>query len=350
MNKNNFIFVVCGAKEHIDTLHFSLEYLKKYSKNEIWILTDTKRNEIPVIHDKIIDVQTPQEFNHHQASIFLKTGIYKFVPKGNNYCYLDTDVIALSSEVDIIFSQLISPISFARDAATIDYFSPYTLNCGCLELYLKNERDLNNTLTEIEQRVEKSKKKFGYSIKKLIYNLPFRYYHLDAEFYLEKKTGIWYSKDGTQLTIEHIHKEHNGKNKCYHLRNLLSEENSNIFQIDEGWQHWNGGVFLFNDESHSFLETWHQLTLDSFQDPYWKTRDQGTLIKTIWKFGLQNHPLLDKKWNFLTDSNNPQIDCDEAGYFTDNGWETKQKVNFAHVYHRFGDTSWHIWNNIINTI
>ena len=86
--KNSFIFVVCGAREHIDTLHFSLEYLKKYTSNEIWVLTDTSRNELPILHDKIVDVQTPGEFNHHQASIFLKTGIHHYFPKGNRYCYL----------------------------------------------------------------------------------------------------------------------------------------------------------------------------------------------------------------------------------------------------------------------
>jgi hypothetical protein len=349
VNKNVFIFVVCGTKEHIDTLHFSLKYLKKYSKNEIWILTDSSRNETDVVHQYIIDIETPKEFNHHQASIFLKTGIHKFVPKGNNYCYLDTDVIALCSDVDTIFEQYLAPIRFAGDSITIDYFSPYALNCNCLEKYISNEQYLKVTLAEIEERVERSKISSGYWRRRMLYLLPFRYYHLDSEFYLEKETETWYLKNGTPLTLENIHKEHNGKNKCSHLRDLLLSENQD-FKIDESWQHWNGGVFLFNDESHPFLDTWHQLTLASFEDTYWKTRDQGTLIKTIWKFGLQNHPRLEKKWNFLADSNNPLINCDQFGNFTGDGWRTKLNVNFVHVYHRFGDTNWHIWNNIINNI
>ena len=30
MTKEAYVFVVCGSKEHIDTLHFSLNYLKSY--------------------------------------------------------------------------------------------------------------------------------------------------------------------------------------------------------------------------------------------------------------------------------------------------------------------------------
>ena len=105
---NKFIFVVCGAQEHIDTLHYSLEYLKKFSKSEIWVLTDSSRNETSIVHDNIIDIQTPQEFDHHQASIFLKTGIHHYFPKGNRYCYLDTDIIALSGQVDSIFNDYVT--------------------------------------------------------------------------------------------------------------------------------------------------------------------------------------------------------------------------------------------------
>ena len=82
--ENIFVFVVCGNREHIDTLHFSLDALKRFSKNKIVIVTDSSRNEVPVNHSEIFDVETPNEFTHHQASIFLKTSLHKFLPVKNN--------------------------------------------------------------------------------------------------------------------------------------------------------------------------------------------------------------------------------------------------------------------------
>ena len=74
MNKgeNIFVFVVCGTREHIDSLHFSLTALNKFSHTKVVIVTDPSRNEIPVLHGEVIAISTPQEYNHHQASIYLK--------------------------------------------------------------------------------------------------------------------------------------------------------------------------------------------------------------------------------------------------------------------------------------
>src|SRR5690554_2272480 len=108
---NKFIFVVCGAREHIESLNFSLQALKKQTDNEIIVLTDSKRNSLKIAHSNIIDIATPTHLNHHQASIFLKTSIHKYLPKGNSYCYLDTDVVALDKSVDAIFEQYQAPIT-----------------------------------------------------------------------------------------------------------------------------------------------------------------------------------------------------------------------------------------------
>jgi hypothetical protein len=78
MKNNCFVYVVCGDKEHIDTLHYSLLFLKHFSSNKIIVLTDSSRNETPVIHDSIIDIKTPEKYNNHQASIYLKTGVNQF--------------------------------------------------------------------------------------------------------------------------------------------------------------------------------------------------------------------------------------------------------------------------------
>ena len=138
MNKaeNIFVFVVCGAKEHIDTLHFSLTALKKFSKLRIIIVTDKSRNEEDIRHTEIVNVDTPSQLDHHQASIYLKTGLNKFLPKGNNYCYLDTDVVSVDSKVDDIFELYQSPITFCTDHCTIDEFSPSAISCGCKEAFL----------------------------------------------------------------------------------------------------------------------------------------------------------------------------------------------------------------------
>jgi len=68
MSADKFVFVVCGAREHIDTLHFSIRALKKFSRNDIILVTDSSRNEVPVVHDEIININTPEHFSHHKAS------------------------------------------------------------------------------------------------------------------------------------------------------------------------------------------------------------------------------------------------------------------------------------------
>ena len=78
MSQNKFVFVVCGAKEHIDTLHFSIRYLQHFSKNEIIVVTDSARNEIQVAYQNVVDVKTPENFTNHQASN------KKIVPKPNS--------------------------------------------------------------------------------------------------------------------------------------------------------------------------------------------------------------------------------------------------------------------------
>ena len=150
MKKNKFVFVVCGTREHVDTLHFSLRALHRFSQHEIWVVTDTTRNEIPVVHEHIINMATPAHFNHHQASIFLKTSLHKILPTGNLYCYLDTDVVALNNEVDDIFNQKNGVITFAPDHCLMHQFSPYAVNCGCLNQNKKEWNELNEILEKYD--------------------------------------------------------------------------------------------------------------------------------------------------------------------------------------------------------
>ena len=146
--KKAYVFVVCGAKEYIDTLHFSLKSFKKNTSYPKIVITDTNRNEIPIIHDNIIHVDTPKEMNHHQASIFLKTSIYKYLPKGGRYVYMDSDILAIGNNCDSIFEQYIPPIRFGADHCNLPLFSPTALNCNCKEENAALVREINKYASE----------------------------------------------------------------------------------------------------------------------------------------------------------------------------------------------------------
>src|SRR6185503_13278180 len=112
---NKFVFVACGERIQIDELHFSLKALSRFSRNEIIVITDTTRNETPIVWKNIVDIKTPAELNSHQASLFLKTSVHKFLPKESRYCYLNTNVVALSEDADKIFNHKVGPVTFAPD-------------------------------------------------------------------------------------------------------------------------------------------------------------------------------------------------------------------------------------------
>jgi hypothetical protein len=87
---------------------------------------------------------------------------------------------------------------------------------------------------------------------------------------------------------------------CSHLRDAVA--NKFGIKIDDGnWRLWNGGVFLFDEASDEFLATWHSLTCTILGDPYWRTRDQGTLAATVWKSGLSELKPLDSGFNLVVD-------------------------------------------------
>ncbi len=389
-----FVFVVCGTQAHIETLHLSLQAIRKFSKNEIWILTDTSRNEISIHHAKIIDVKTPSEFNHHQASIYLKTGIHKFLPTSNSYCYLDTDVIALNPGVDEIFEHYKSPITFCTDVTKLNKFSPFAVNCTCLanfeldktlpafydreftETVLPQIEFIDRSIHEIERRVAATKEsKWVYHLHKLKYWLGGKFYVLDKDYMLEKDTGLWFTTAGKRLKYEATEKDvvayiqnktdfrfnpstnqwyrRDGSSVSQLYCNHLQEKIQNKFSIaisPDDWQHWNGGVFLFDDNSHDFLNCWHEMTLQIFKDKNWRTRDQGTLAATVWKFNLQNHFTLRLSFNFIADYELPLAHYYGNLKFRTAGSEKIIAPHFVHVYKNWGDMNWQVWKDIFNHI
>jgi hypothetical protein len=385
MNKA-FVFAVCGDLEHIDTLHYALKILVPKTNCQVIVVTDSRRNAAPINHNYIVDIPTPDYFNHHQASIFLKTGLHKFLPKGNIYTYLDSDIIAFGSNIDDIFNQFIAPIRFAPDHCNMPLFSPSAVNCGCKEHYDSFIAKINIYMDELDPlRLSKDplitlkRDTLKKHLLQIVANKPklllhgLRYlsswpvFKLNKEFYLNRKTNVWSTQNGDvimtnirgaklakQFNLRYNYltmniKFDNGKsiwvNSCFHLQDKIMSK-FNVKITNKYWQHWNGGVFIFNDKSHEFLENWHQFTLEIFKDPEWKTRDQGTLIATVWKFGLQNHPVLDKKWNFICDYNNHLLQIrNRDNAFTQDG-NNYVAAEFLHVYHHFGDTNWPFWNTI----
>ena len=381
--------MVCGAKEHIDTLHFSLDRLKRVTAFEIIVLTDTSRNEEALQHTNIVDVKTPTDFNNHQASIYLKTGLHKFLPKKKRYCYLDTDVIALNPTADLIFDAYVPPITFAPDHCKMKKFSAYAVNCGCQEEWdekrtafqnVKKKYDNNKPLSpQLEQQRLKLEQHFvelkSSFFKRLFtafnYFTSLKRFDLNEDFYFDKKKRIWFDiKSGNELIhevdVKKIEKETNLKynrwnqkwldqegndiwqDECNHLKEYISTDLKIPIQ-DANWQHWNGGVFLFDDESHAFLNEWHERTLKIFTLDNWKTRDQGTLIATVWNNQLQNQKTLSKQWNFIADYYKPGVAYKNDGSFTDDNWQTSYKASFVHIYHHWADETWDVWNWVVKS-
>ena len=385
MSKPCFVFAVCGSDEHLDTLAFSLEKLKKVTRSDIWVVTDSSRNTKPIVHSQVLDISTPSHFNNHQASIYLKTGLHRFLPPGRRYCYLDSDVIAISEDCDLIFNEFIPPIRFAPDHCRMRLFSPSAVQCNCqkeadelnraINLELDRQDPYRNSASAEVKELRKELESEYWQMKKnpvqlvwtgIRYLSSFSTFRLKPHLIYYRTEKTWKNKEGLAFMrtanlkticealglkwswLKPYPRTKDGRSvwrvECDHLA-LQIQQKFGIAVKEKDFQHWNGGVFLFDDSSYDFLETWHQLTMEIFKDPAWKTRDQGTLIATVWKFHLQNHPTLDKKWNLLADYNNPDVKWLEGWYVQVSKKEKLQPV-FAHIYHHFFDKSWLLWQKI----
>jgi len=391
---NYFVFVVCGAKEHIETLNFSLKFIRHFSNYPVLVVTDKKRNEIPVEHDQIIDIVTPAEYDHHQASIYLKTGLHKFLnmKDGSLYCYLDSDIVAINSEINTIFDYFRPPVIFAKDHCPFNEFSPHAMQCACLADTLRRNKEYsavdeffqqnffikiqeNNTdKIKLDQQFELLKEKnikhifpaLVYFIKRHL--LPLKQIKL-GEFYFNKRDGFWYNSSHEIIhfdwsyAVKRMEKNgvyYNKKNKiwknslgedimpqvphCRHLGEYIAEKYK--IKIPDNWRHWNGGVFLFNAAGVKFMNYWHEITLKEFENPATKTRDQGTLAVTAWVYNLQETVTLPEKFNFITEYDNPGIMYTAEKGFTQDGYKTTFLPCFLHIYHQWGRTGWSIWDYV----
>lgn len=391
---NYFVFVVCGAKTHIDTLHVSLRFLRHFSTNPILVVTDMSRNEIPVNHDNIINIATPTEYDHHQASIYLKTGLYRFVPdiQNNTYCYLDSDIIAVSDNCNKIFNYQPDPVFFAKDLSAFSEFSPQAMNCGCLtdfqrfktefnspmSLYFEDFKPLKEQTQCAHDRLNQyfsilKKHPFTHANEIAIYLIR-RYLSLKrkiniSEFVFNKKNRCWYDHKGNMISFDYRYHRHrllqkagiyfkNGFcfNKNHEMISLQTPYCSHLaehvnakfgIEIPSSWRHWNGGVFVLNKKSLGFMDFWHRITLEEFADTATKTRDQGTLAVSAWKFNIQDSETLPQDFNFITEYDNPDIHWSETKGYTRDGFQNSFEPAMLHIYHHWGDTNWDIWQSVL---
>jgi hypothetical protein len=380
-----YVFVVCGSKEHLDTLALSYSVLEKKTKYPIYVITDNSRNEYLLRYPQLINIQTPSELDHHQASIWLKTSLHRLLPSDKLYAYLDTDILAYGKHPDGIFDQYKSPIIFAPDHCKMPQFSSYAVICGCMDMFEKKRKEVNELLKKHDplsqsndpQIISKREELFKiFQQSKTNGKLPFKFYlryfsswpvfWINNEFKLDQRKKIWFDSAGQpvmhKINMRMIAKKAglkwnylrneitlpDGRNLYSNFCSHLSKQIKNKFGIeitDANWQHWNGGVFIFGPQSSDFMNTWHQFTMEIFKDKEWKTRDQGTLIATVWKSGLQDHLTLSKKWNLILDYFYPvlQVRDDRKITIDGNEWIDPE---FVHIYHHWGDTSWEVWNKV----
>ena len=114
--KNNiklFAYVVTGDSQ-VPRLNHSLEFLKHFVRCEIVVIAS--RCALHINHDQVMRPYVDVRFDDHQASILLKTGLHRILGEvPGQCCYIDSDVIAVSSDGEKIFSKKTGPVTFAAD-------------------------------------------------------------------------------------------------------------------------------------------------------------------------------------------------------------------------------------------
>ncbi|NUQ25645.1 MAG: hypothetical protein HUU34_16985 [Saprospiraceae bacterium] len=184
--------------------------------------------------------------------------------------------------------------------------------------------------------------------------LKSKWYDLSGQFIFEENYIIRHIEAASPYrwdAANKIWRDENGENISQIESDKLHQRILEKFGIqitEPDWRHWNGGVFLFDAQSNDFMEQWHQWTLAIFNDPAWKTRDQGTLAATAWDFGLQNHPTLPIEYNFIADYYHPDMAYLGNLQFRLKGIDKIIQPLFLHVYHHFGDEQWSVWKDVIN--
>lgn len=122
-----FVYCVCGER-HARAVETSLRFLKRVSRADIIVVTARAGR---IAHDQTFSVDVPAGLTDHEASILLKTSLPRLISSSSVACYLDSDQIAVSAEVNGVFSLYRPPVTFASDHHPVDRFSRYAVRCSC---------------------------------------------------------------------------------------------------------------------------------------------------------------------------------------------------------------------------
>ena len=137
MSAPGFVLAVCGGEEHQRRLDEALSFLRAFSRREVTVVTDPRRNARPIAGARVVEVPTPAGLDDRAAAIWLKVSLPELLPGPAPRCYLDTDVLALSAEVDEVFDAFVPPVTFASDlpspGADLRRFSRHAVACPCRE-------------------------------------------------------------------------------------------------------------------------------------------------------------------------------------------------------------------------
>jgi hypothetical protein len=256
----------------------------------------------------------------------------------------------------------------------MDSFSPSAINCGCAKRFTEWHSKFfpapENPLKKkalLAKFDEKKKNKLGYAWVTLKFKLAKNKFKLDDDSFYDKERALWHDKSGMPVIYEksvndwkkEIEASANDQKRkptwkpedvniiegrCDHLKEQIKKTFS-IEVTDPKWNHWNGGVFLFDDQSAGFLNAWHERTIYIFGQPEWKTRDQGTLIATVWESGLQDHPTLPIAYNFIADYNKKMDHLGDLRFKLEDVAETIEPF-FLHVFHHWNDKKWDVWQAV----
>ena len=382
--KSCFVLVVCGRANHVRELHAALAALRRHSRADILVVTDSRRNESPVVWPDVIDVATPSHLDHHQASICLKTQVHRLVPPGRRYCYLDSDVFATGPEADEIFTCRNTPVAFAADQICLNQFSPHAVRCGCAEANAAERRALATMLAEaypLSYAAAQAGPKSGWTPGDFESNaarafvrwrayLAHRLTPASASQRGDSDTARWraYWFESHALTLrepEHVAafvERTTAWRRDRRRQSWISPAGNDVFNVScdhlaaairdtfgivvnrPRWRHWNGGVFLFDERGHAFLDAWHAKTMRIFELPAWRTRDQGTLVATAWEHGLERQRLLPSRFNCILDPSVGATMATQSGNaVTTDAFLTTVRPALAHVLRKAGDSTWPVW-------